>query len=219
MPVGLPEFVENPENRCPVVLLLDTSTSMDGDPIAALNQGVAAFKQEVQADTKAALSVEVAIVTFGNAVTLTQDFVTLDEFVPPTLEADGYTPMGEAIDYALNLLEGRKEIYKANGIQYYRPWVFLITDGAPTDEWKTAAQRVRRGELERKFCFFAVGVEGTDFSTLTQIASPERPPVRLNGLHFQPLFVWLSTSMKRVSTSTVGEAVALPPLGWGQVVS
>jgi uncharacterized protein YegL len=218
MPVGLPEFVENPENRCPVILLLDTSTSMAGQPIQALNRGVGVFKEDIQRDTKAALSVEVAIVGFG-PVRLIQDFTTMEEFTPVPLEADGFTPMGEAIGYAIDLLENRKAIYKENGIQYYRPWIFMITDGAPTDDWQAVAQRVRAGELEQKFCFFAVGVEGADMTTLKQIAPPERPPVLLNGLDFQPLFVWLSTSMKRVSTGKIGAVLALPPVGWGQITT
>jgi uncharacterized protein YegL len=65
MPVGLPEFVENPENRCPVILLLDSSGSMSGQPIQELNRGLAAFKEDVQKDAQASLSVEVAIVTFS----------------------------------------------------------------------------------------------------------------------------------------------------------
>jgi uncharacterized protein YegL len=216
MPVGLPEFVQNPENRCPVILLLDTSGSMIGDAINALNQGVSLFKENIQTDTKASLSVEVALITFG-PVELVQDFVTIDQFEPPTLVADGVTPMGEAIEYALDCLETRKAVYQANGVQYYRPWIFMITDGAPTDLWQDAAARIRQGETDRKFCFFSVGVEGADFKTLSQIVSPERPPVLLNGLDFQSLFVWLSKSMKRVSSGRVGEVLALPPIGWGQV--
>jgi uncharacterized protein YegL len=216
MPVGFPEFVQNPENRCPVVLLLDTSGSMIGEAMNALNQGVNLFKENIQADTKASLSVEVALITFG-PVKLVQDFVTIDQFNPPTLMADGVTPMGEAIEYALDLLTTRKAVYQENGIQYYRPWIFMITDGAPTDPWQDAAARIHQGEADRKFCFFSVAVEGADLKTLAQIAPSDRPPVLLNGLDFQSLFVWLSKSMKRVSSGKVGEAVELPPVGWGQV--
>ncbi|KHG39123.1 MAG: VWA domain-containing protein [Aphanizomenon flos-aquae KM1D3_PB] len=218
MPVGLPEFVENPENRCPVILLLDTSGSMSGQPIQELNRGLAAFKEDVMKDAQASLSVEVAIVTFG-PVKLTQDFVTIDHFTAPKLETEGVTPMGEAIEYALDLLETRKQTYKDNGVHYYRPWVFLITDGAPTDAWEGAAQRVREEEEQRRMLFFTVGVQGADMNKLRQIAPPERPPVTLNGLDFRSLFVWLSTSMKRVSSGKVGEAVALPPVGWGQITT
>jgi uncharacterized protein YegL len=216
MPVGFPEFVQNPENRCPVILLLDTSGSMIGEAMTALNQGVNLFKENIQADTKASLSVEVALITFG-PVKLVQDFVTIDQFTPPPLVADGVTPMGEAIEYALDLLKNRKAVYQENGIQYYRPWIFMITDGAPTDPWQDASVRIRQGEADRKFCFFSVAVEGADLKTLSQIAPSDRPPVLLNGLDFQSLFVWLSKSMKRVSSGRVGEAVELPPVGWGQV--
>ncbi len=220
MPVGLPEFVDNPENRCPVILLLDTSGSMSGAPIMELSRGLGVFKESVQEDAMASLRVEVAIVTFG-PVRLIQDFVTIDHFIPPKLEAVGATPIGEAIDSALDLLERRKATYKENGIQYYRPWVFLITDGAPTDSWQHGAQRIRQAEIERRLCFFAVGVEGADLNTLRQIAPPERPPLLLNGLDFRSMFVWLSTSMKKVSSSQVGGTmVALPPVsGWGQITT
>ncbi len=217
MPVGLPEFAENPENRCPVILLLDTSGSMNGEPIQALNEGITAFKKDVLKDTQATLSVEVAMIKFGETVNLVQDFVTIDNFNPPKLQAIGRTPMGKAIDQALDLLEERKTTYKSNGVAFYRPWIFLITDGAPTDEWQMASERVKQAEADKRLLFFVVAVEEADMNKLTQIASPNRPPVRLKGLDFRELFLWLSSSMKRVSGSKVGEAIALPPIGWGEI--
>ncbi|NCO74196.1 MAG: VWA domain-containing protein [Cyanobacteria bacterium] len=217
MAVGLPEFADNPENRCPVILLLDTSGSMYGEPINALNRGISTFKEDVIKDTQASLSVELAIITFGDTVKLAQDFITVDEFNPPKLEASGVTPMGEAMEKALILLETRKRVYKENGIGYYRPWIFLITDGAPTDNWQIPAEMVREAEAQKRCLFFTVAVEGADMDKLKQIAPSDRPPVVLNGLDFRALFQWLSTSMKRVSGGKVGEAVALPPVGWGQI--
>ncbi|MEH1806458.1 vWA domain-containing protein [Nostoc sp.] len=219
MAVGMPEFVENPENRCPVILLLDTSGSMSGQPIQELNRGLAAFKADVLKDSQTSLSVEVAMITFGPIVKLTQDFVTIDQFTPPTLEVGGVTPMGAAIEYALDFIENRKQTYKDNGILYYRPWVFLITDGAPTDSWNSAAQRLRQAEAQSRLSFFAVGVKDADMNILKQISPPERSPVTLNGLDFREMFVWLSASMKRVSSGKVGQAVALPAMGWGQITS
>lgn len=219
MAIGLPEFVENPENRCPVILLLDTSGSMSGQPIQELNRGLAAFKEDVLKDSQASLSVEVAMIKFGPIVKLVQDFVTIDQFTPPILEVNGGTPMGGAIEYALDFLENRKQTYKDNGILYYRPWVFLITDGDPNDSWQLAAQRLREAEAQSRLLFFAVGVQGADMNILKQISPPERPPVMLNGLDFRELFVWLSASMKRVSSGKVGQAVALPAVGWGQITT
>ena len=220
MPIGNnADFATNAEPRCPVVLLLDNSGSMGGQPIQQLNQGVAVFKQSVEQDGLAALRVEVAIVSFGPVV-MRQDFVTIDQFVPPQLQAEQLTPMGEAINYALDLLENRKADYKNNGIQYYRPWVFLITDGNPTDTWQPAAQRVRQGENDKKFSFFAVGVgQGVDMKILSQIADPTRPPMLLNGLDFKSMFLWLSQSMQQVAHSQPGATTMIqtPGIGWGQV--
>jgi uncharacterized protein YegL len=220
MAIGESEFVENPEPRCPVVLLLDTSSSMRGDPIAQLNEALNVFKREVSADPQASLRVEVAIITFGGRVELVQDFTTIVDFSPKALTPLGDTPMGEAIELGLEKIEQRKATYKTNGIYYYRPWIWLVTDGAPTDEkrWEQAAKKVHAGEDKKSFSFFAVGVQRANMDILRQIAPPARPPVQLNGLSFKDMFIWLSASMKKASTSKSGEQIALPPIeGWGTV--
>ena len=222
MAISESEFVENPEPRCPVVLILDTSSSMQGKPIQELTEAVSIFKQEVSADAQAALRVEVAIVTFGGKVKMLQDFVTITDFVPPALSTAGDTPLGEAIELALDRLDERKLNYKKNGIYYYRPWVWLLTDGEPTDgeRWKKAAIRVQNGEISKSFSFFAVGVERANMEVLKQISPPTRPPLALNGLSFKEMFLWLSASMKRASTNKPGDQIALPPIeGWGTVQS
>lgn len=218
-PFAAPDLISNPEPRCACLLLLDTSGSMQGQAISELNHGLQVFKQELMSDGMATQRVEVGIITFG-PVNVLSDFQTADNFIPPELNVTGDTPMGAAIERGLDLLESRKQAYKEAGLSYYRPWVFLITDGAPTDNWQLAAARVRSGDNAEKkqFSFFAVGVDGADMNTLSQICSPNRPPLKLKGLSFRELFSWLSSSLGGVAKSQPGEAVNLQvPSGWATV--
>jgi len=213
------EFADNPDPRVPCLLLLDTSYSMAGAPIDALNAGLQTFKQDVMKDALARRRVEVAIVSFGrDGVRGVQDFTTVDEFTPPHLQVGGATPMGEAMAKGLDILRMRKNLYNTNGVQYYRPWVFLITDGAPTDEWQTSAHHIHQEEARGGLNFFCIGVEGASMDTLGQIASPNRPPLKLKGLQFNEFFVWLSQSQQRVSHSNVGDQISMPsPGGWSTI--
>ena len=219
-PFGTDDFALNPEPRCPCLLLLDVSGSMAGEPILELNAGLKAFRDELVADELASKRVEVACITFGGPVNVATEFETSGVFQPPWLKAQGDTPMGAAIAAGIELVRLRKEAYRANGVAFYRPWIFLITDGAPTDEWTSAASRVREGEAGKAFAFFAVGVLGANMEILKQIAV--REPLRLNGLRFRNLFQWLSNSMKSVSRSTPGDEVPLKnpregPDGWAAI--
>ncbi|PLX30430.1 MAG: hypothetical protein C0582_00715 [Alphaproteobacteria bacterium] len=212
MKLKYPEFVENPEIRCPVVLLLDVSASMEGAPIQALNAGLASFKYDIEEDEMASLRVEVGVLTFGADVKIIHDFSTIDRFTPPQLTTQGKTPLGEAINMGLDMLEFRKKIYRDHGVQYYRPWVFLITDGAPTDDkWQEASKRIEEMERANKCYFFTIAVEGADLETLEEIAPQNRPPLRLQDLKFEELFHWMSASVRRVSKhKSAGEMASLP---------
>ena len=214
-PLGAVTFAENPEPRCPCLLLLDTSGSMAGQAIAELNAGLRGFYEELQSDPLAIKRVEVALISFG-PVRIISDFSTADCYLEPTLEAMGDTPLGEAILRGIDLIRKRKDDYRANGISFYRPWIFLITDGTPTDEWRDAIDAVRDGEANKSFAFFAIGVQNADMTTLKQISV--REPLRLQGLKFREFFQWLSNSMKSASRSNPGDRIMLAsPAGWSEI--
>jgi uncharacterized protein YegL len=217
IPFGTHSFADNPEPRVPCVLVLDVSGSMDGQPIQELNEGIRQYKDELASDSIASKRVEVAIVTFGEDVRTVVDFTTAEGFEPPLLGAAGMTPMGQAVDQAIDMVEARKQVYKANGIAYYRPWIFLITDGGPNDaNWERAAERAVLGDRAKSFAFFGVGIGEADMATLKRFCV--REPLKMKGIKFRELFQWLSSSQKSVSRSSPGEEVPLQnpaaPQGW-----
>lgn len=209
------EFVDNPEPRCPCVLLLDVSGSMDGSRIRAVNDGVQAFREEVNADSLTALRAEIAVVAFNHHVSVVQDFVTAGEFRPPTLTADGGTCIAAALNHGLEMIEERKRAYRANGIAYYRPIVLLLTDGYPEHDTpeaiQEATQRVQEAEAGRHAAVFSFGIDDdADIPRLSSMMAPERPAKPLHQAQLGGIFQWLSNSLSRISSSRVGEQLSLP---------
>src|SRR5439155_3071209 len=103
------EPAEKSEPRCPFVLLLDTSASMQGPPIEALNQGLRTLRDELLKDPATARRVELALVTFDSEVEVIQDFVTPEQFEPPVLTAQGLTRMAAGIQEALDLIQAWRD--------------------------------------------------------------------------------------------------------------
>jgi|SRR5580693_1644189 uncharacterized protein YegL len=211
------DLATNKEQRTPCLLALDVSDSMGGAPIDELNAGLRLFEREIKQDEVAALRCEVAIISFGGEVKLVQDFVSASQFLAPFLVAGGDTPLGGAIHLAIDTLRARKEAYKRNGINYTRPWLFVMSDGLPTDDWPTAARRLRQEEQGKSVVVFPIGVQGADLRVMAQL-SAHQPPQVLAGLAFSKFFQWLSTSQQAASTGRAGEGVQMPSQqGWGQV--
>ncbi len=216
---------ENPEPRVAVALLLDTSSSMSGEPIEAMNQGYAQFIREINEDPLARKRAEVTVITFGGTAQIAVPFSEGRDLTPTTFTAGGGTPMGEAITIAMDELDAQKSAYKAAGLDYYRPWLFIITDGAPTDTevFQEIAPVVRQAEQDKHVSVYSVLVGSGAAKDSMATLSAVRPPVPLIGLSFAELFGWLSRSLGQVSASTPpaehGVAddtqVPLPPIdGW-----
>ena len=222
--VRMEDLVNNPTARVPVCLCLDTSGSMDGSPIQELNSGVRLFYDAIKEDEMAMYSAEISIVTFGGTAQCMADFASLEvQPEPPVLSAYGVTPRGEAVNMALDLLERRKNEYKDRGVDYYQPWLVLMTDGAPNGnqvELQRAIQRTRDMVNQKKLTLFPIGIGAeADMNVLGQF-SPEWSALRLQGLKFREFFSWLSKSVSRTSQSTPGEYVEIDKdgiRGWGHL--
>ncbi|MCX8063549.1 MAG: VWA domain-containing protein [Candidatus Hydrogenedentes bacterium] len=214
------DLVENPSPRVPVCLVLDRSSSMSRSsfgskrPIDELNEGVKLFFNALKEDEIARYSAEVAVVAFAGVPELIVNFDTVDKVIPPVIDIidpdhDG-TSIGSAVKLALENLEVRKELYKSVGVDYYQPWLVLMTDGQPTDSTHSeVATRVQEMVRMRKLSVFPIGIgDNADLNTL-RLFSPDRPPLRLKGLNFKGFFEWLSKSVAKVSQSVPGEKIQL----------
>ena len=209
------EFATNPEPRCACVLVVDTSGSMSGQPIAELNAGLIELHRNLLADPLAALRVELALVSFNETAKTEIDFTLPPNFQPPTLTTSGGTCLGAALIHALDLLEARIASYRAAGQSYYRPWIVLITDAEATDDVTEAARRIKEAETKKRVAFFGVGVKSANMKKLAELSL--RPPLHLDGLRFCDLFQWLSASLGSVALSRPGDQVPLPPPDWSAV--
>lgn len=207
-------LVDNTEQRTPLVLVLDCSGSMSGAPIAQLNAGLKLLEEELKGDAIASKRVRLLLVEFGgnDEVRVVGDWQDAMDFAAPVLEANGTTPTGQAIEIALDKIEEQKQQFKSAGVAYTRPWLFLMSDGEPTDAWQQAAERCRQAEAANKVAVFPLAVgPGSDAAAMGEFSSKGVAAVKqLDGLKFRELFLWLSASMKVVSQARPGGQAQLP---------
>lgn len=221
--IDIPDIAltDNTSQRLPCALVLDGSGSMAGAPMDALNAALRLFEQDLKTDDVASQRVQLLVIRFGdnNEVTVLSDWKDAMDFQAPQIDANGATPLGAAVNVALNKIEEQKARYRANGIAYNRPWLFLLTDGEPTDpDWEQAAAQCSNAEQAGKVVFFGIGVGQANLEKLARFSS--RKPMQLQGLKFRELFVWLSQSAKTSSKAAQGSNVQLsPPSDWAQIPS
>jgi len=221
MVFALPEarsLLVNRHRRTPCVLLLDTSYSMEGEKIKRLNQGFRAFRRDILANPMASQSVELCVISFG-PVQVRSDFSLLAEITDLNFRAEGCTPMKEALELAMLKVNQRKQSYVQHGISYYRPWIFLLTDGEPTndhgmpsDSYSSLIHPLELAAQEQKFTLFTVGidVDSRGREVLNDLSRPFKGRcLDLDNLKFEEMFLWLSVSLTGVSQSAPGEQVQL----------
>lgn len=215
----------NPMARIAVCLCLDSSGSMRGEKLDLLNKGVAEFYNAIKNDEIALRAAEICIVQFGDEAEALNDFSTIDlQPEIPVVRAYGGTSLGKGVNLALDLLQKRREDYKSIGVDYYQPWLVLMTDGRPDPAEKTRLSEAKKtiGDLvkEKKLTVFPIAIgEDADMGMLQEL-SPNRPPLRLQGLKFSEFFGWLSISISAVSRSQPDETIKLDVeglKGWAEL--
>ena len=184
--------VTNPAPRCPVVLLLDTSSSMAGAPIDELNKGLKQFLRETAADEAASRSVEVEVISLGTPVKVIVPFTVLDDLSlnQELLSAGGAMSMEEGVHLALRDLKARRNMYHDNGIFFYRPLVILMTACDLNDNsWRQAADELHslseHGEIQ--YICTEIG-DDADHDALRRIIPPQSGPVEHRDVCFRQLF-------------------------------
>ncbi len=207
-PVANPD---KPQAAC--ALLLDTSRSMRGAPIRALEQGLQTYRDFLAKDAEAKLIVETCIISFSDEAKVVHPFSSVDEIPDVELTAGGWTSLGAAIDLGIEQIEERKRFYKEEGVDYYRPFLVLITDGAPTDLKSQAAfnackAKIQDGAKERKFIPLFFGTNSASFDKLKELVGDAGTVSGIDGARFEDFFRWLSKSVSGLKDSKPGETVA-----------
>lgn len=195
------------ERHLACAIVVDRSGSMSGRPIQELNDSLKLFGIELGKDSMAQGRVDVTVISFASDVKVEMGFRSAEEFVPPSFSANGGTAFNRAINVALDALESRKDEYKATNMTYYRPWLFILTDGYPTDgEYENETKTRLHDFINRnKVVYIPMGIGSANISHLQSYHSPlsEKKPV-LKGNDAQAIrdaFCWLSDSIGITSKS------------------
>ena len=214
------DYVNNPNQRTPCVLILDASYSMSmaqksgKRPIDALNDGLKSLEIELKKDPSALTRVQLSIISVGgkkNDASILMEWTDVVNFEAFNLVPEGNTPLAEGLILGLKTLEEAKKNLSNAGISYTRPWMMVISDGEPTSDdvlWNKAIAECNKAQSERKVEIFSIAVEGASIEKLTQVST--RPVNTLDGLKFNELFVWLSKSLSAASKSRPGDNLNLP---------
>lgn len=194
------------ERHLACAIVVDRSGSMKGSPIAELNKALKLFGTTMADDSLAQGRVDVTVISFGSDVRTEMGFRSAEEYEAPTLSAAGSTHFNEAINTALDALEARKRQYHNMGITYYRPWLFVLTDGHPTDESLADETRARMQDYIRrnKVIYLPMGIGTADTALLKSYYpsdDPDKPVLTATSGALRDAFRWLSDSLGMTSKS------------------
>ncbi|WP_456279020.1 vWA domain-containing protein [Bacillus sp. AK128] len=206
------ELLNNPSTRLPICLVLDASGSMIGNPLKQLRLGLQQLFNDLLKNEVSKASVEISIITFGENVKTVLEFQPIKPTIRFKISAGGTSPMGEAMKSAITLVKNRVTLYKTHGLQYYQPWIVLLSDGSPTDEIEDSISYTVNGLTNGDFTIFPIGIGEHSNLDILKRFSPSRPPLVLNEVKFKEFFSWLSESLNRVSESQPFEKIEFPSI-------
>lgn len=184
--------------RLPVYLLLDTSGSMTGEPIEAVKNGVQMMVHSLRQNPQAIETAFVSIITFDSEAKQLIPLTDLASFQTVDLKAAGTTALGAALSLLADKLEN--EVTKTTLEQKgdWKPIVFIMTDGVPTDDWQAGFQKLKA--VKKGLIVGCAAGNNADDKVLKEIADQV---VRLSNIDADSIgkfFQWVSASIATTST-------------------
>ncbi len=134
--------------RLPVYLLLDTSYSMAGEPLTAVEQGVDLLLSTLRRDPYALETAHLSVITFDEQARQIAPLTELPLFQAPSLKAQGTTALGAALTLLAQCIRTEVATTTPQTKGDWKPLIFIMTDGVPTDDWRAgqaALSQVRTG--------------------------------------------------------------------------
>jgi len=159
--MSLKEFAMTQARPLPVIILADTSGSMGVEgKIEALNDAMKEMIKTFSKESRLRAELQLGIITFGGNViehTYLTNISEIESDIFADFNANGGTPMGEALSYVHNWLED-KELIPSRA---YRPVIILVSDGHPTDDWEASFEQFKSSDRAQKATRFAMAI-GSD---------------------------------------------------------
>lgn len=189
--------------RLPVYILADTSGSMSGAAIQALNNGIQSMISDLNDDPMAMETAYISLITFNGSAQQTVPLTDMVNFTVPELQASGSTSLWQALQVAAEA--AKKEINwrtTENEKGDYKPLLFLMTDGHATDEPQNILSEFNKIKWGVKVCC-GIG-NNVDFQTLKQI-SDLTLQIEADGDSIKKYIQWVTNSITTASKSQVSE--------------
>ncbi len=201
--------------RLPVYLLLDTSGSMMGEPIEAVKNGVQTMVSALRQDPYALETAFLSIITFNSTANQPVPLTELTSFQTPPIEASGTTSLGAALSLLAQRAESEVNKTTAEQKGDWKPIVFIMTDGMPTDDWQKGLNDFQKQKWGMVVAC-AAG-QAVDTSILKQITEVVVQLDTADSSSFKAFFKWVSASISTSSAKIeeggkeVGGLNELPP--------
>ncbi len=196
-------------------MLLDTSGSMSGEPIEAVKNGVQVLISTLRSDPYALETAYLSVITFDSSARQLVPLTELSMFQMPEIQASGATAFGEALSLLANKVSTEVTKTTAEEKGDWKPIVFLMTDGGPTDNWQQGLADFKRQKFGMVVAC-AAG-QGADTNILKQVTEIVVQLDTADSATIKAFFKWVSASVSTSSTKveTGGKEVSglneLPP--------